>query len=203
MPVHFRLHRGTFLMRRVAAGLVAIAYATSAFSQGVVPTVNTSDTTNANSGAVTVSVTPAAGLHAAGAALGGLITIPIARIDGGGGTVMSVLLTEGWAGTNPVQVRLWQKLPAATTCTDNVAFAANATDDLSLIGSGWFTLTPAAPLSAVGDTKTYASLTGIAFNFKNTDTSSSKNLYACLQATATGETPAGSALTFSLAGPTN
>lgn len=133
-----------------------------------------------NTGSAPVqTATPANSSHAAGVSVGGKFTIPVARFNGGSGTITG--LTWISTGGNTVQylVRLWDKNPASTTCTDNSAFVENITDDQHLIAIP-FTMTPQAPVVATGDTNTYATVTGLSFSYKNQDTSPSQNVYACV-----------------------
>jgi hypothetical protein len=135
--------------------------------------------TTPDSGAVAVTAAVNSSSHSAGQSLGGLISVPIARISGGAGIITQVAWVSPGGSTGQIVVRIWQRKPASTTCTDNTAYAGNATDDLYLITPP-FALTPAAPAVTTGDSKTYASLTGQTFDFKNQDLAASVNLYACV-----------------------
>ena len=100
-------------------------------------------------------------------------------------------------------MRVWQKNPTGTTCTDNSAFASSATDDAYLIGGGPTTVTFGTPATTIGDAKTYASLTGITWDYKNVDASATQNLYVCL-VNASADTPGATAtISISLSGPVN
>jgi hypothetical protein len=98
---------------------------------------------------------------------------------------------------------LWQKTPANTTCTDNSAFVSSAADDANLIGGGPTTISFAAPANVTGDAKTYATLTGITWDYRNSDTTSSQNVYACLVTNAADTPGAGATLSLSASGPQN
>ena len=156
-----------------------------------------------DSGVVRTSATPSSAAHSAGQAVGGLLTIPIARTAGGSGLITSILGWSSWGSTNAYVLRLWQKTPANTTCADGSAFASSATDDSSLIGGGPTTISFNAPANVTGDPKTYATLTGITWDYKNSDTTSSQNVYACLITNAADTPGAGATLSLSLSGPQN
>ncbi len=130
------------------------------------------------------TATPNNSSHAAGSSVGGLFSIPIARINGGSGIITSFYWASSGGAVTQLLVRLWDVKPASTTCTDQVAYAGNATDDTHLIAQP-FTVTPAAPAVTTGDAKTYAGLGGLTLSYKNQDTSPTKNVYACVTTVTT------------------
>jgi len=156
-----------------------------------------------DSGIVRTSATPSSAAHSTGQAVGGLLTIPIARTAGGSGLITSILGWTSWGSTNAYVLRLWQKTPANTTCADGSAFVSSTTDDANLIGGGPTTISFNAPANLTGDAKTYASLTGITWDYKNSDTTGSQNVYGCLVTNAADTPGAGATLSLSLSGPQN
>lgn len=132
-----------------------------------------------DSGPVFAVATPANASHAAGSALGGLFTIPLAKYPGASGVVTNVLWKSTGASTGVVLLRFWARNPVNTTCTDNTAFAGSDIDDAYLIAIPQ-SITPAAPAVTTGDTATYGALTGLTWDFKNFDTpTTTVNLYVC------------------------
>lgn len=142
--------------------------------------VSASSSITSDSGPVVATATPANSSHAAGTSVGGLFTVPIARFNGGSGIVTNFAFTSTGGSVGTYVLRVWQKSPASTTCTDNVAFAGNTTDDNFLITGAPISLTPGAPASTTGDASTYAAIPGLTWDYKNSDTSPSVNLYACI-----------------------
>jgi len=129
--------------------------------------------------------TPANSSHTAGKVVGGLFTIPVARIAGGSGAVSRFFGYSVAGDTTGLLWRIWDKSPGATTCTDNANFVGSATDDLHLIAQP-FSATPAAAAQTQGDAKTYFENDFVPpASYKNQDTSPSVNIYACAVATAT------------------
>jgi len=129
--------------------------------------------------------TPANSSHAAGVSVGGLFSVPIARTNGGSGGVGNLLFTSSGGSVGSYVVRMWDKNPAATTCTDNSAFAGSNTDNQHLIADP-FTITPSAPAVTTGDTNTYTQTSFVPpLSFLNQDTSISKNIYICVVTVAT------------------
>lgn len=155
-----------------------------------------------DSGAVTAAGTVNSSSHSAGQSVGGLISVPIARIAGGSGIITNFSWTSPGGATVQYVVRVWQKNPASTTCTDNSAFAGNANDDKNLIVPP-FAITPAAPASTTGDAKTYAAVTGVTWDYKNVDTSPGQNLYVCVVTTATDTADESTSPVVMLSGPQN
>jgi hypothetical protein len=156
-----------------------------------------------DSGPQHTTTSPAAASHAAGVSVGGLITIPLGRSNGGSGIITSLLAWTSWGSTQTYVVRVWNKNPTNTTCADNAAFASSTTDDAYLIGAGPVSISFAAPQITTGDAKTYAPLTNLSWDYKNADGTSTQNLYACLQTVAADVPGASATLSLSLSGPQN
>lgn len=146
------------------------------------------------------TATPANASHAAGTSVGGLFTIPVARFAGGSGVISNFTWISTGGATTQFLVRLWDKNPASTTCTDNSAFAGNATDNTHLISIP-FNITPVPPAVTTGDANTYATVTGMSLNYKNQDTSPSVNVYACVTTVATDTADQNKAVYINLMGP--
>lgn len=155
-----------------------------------------------NSGPKVATATPANSSHAAGVSVGGLFTVAAARTNGGSGTLTGILWKSTGGSTGQIVIRIWQKNPASTTCTDNSAFAGNDTDDANLITAP-FTLSPAAPASTTGDANTYASLSGVSWDYVNGDTSPGTSLYVCAVTVATDTADQNKLVRVSLSGPQN
>lgn len=154
-----------------------------------------------SSGPVTATATPANSSHAAGTSIGGLFTLAVGRATGTSGRVTNF----GWgsAGTSVGQlvVRIWDRNPTNTTCTDNSAFVGSAADDARLIaGSQPFAITPAAPAVTTGDTYSYASIIGVSWEFL---TSGNANLYVCAITVATDTADQNKLVRVMLSGPQN
>lgn len=152
-----------------------------------------------DSGAVTATGTGGSTSHLAGDSVGGLLSIPVVRTSGGSGIITNFALIDAGGSTNALVVRIWQKNPSSTTCTDDSPFASNATDDLSLIVPP-FSVTPSAPAVTTGDAKTYASVAQVTWDYKNA--SSTTNLYVCLVTVST-QTISGANQSVMLSGPQN
>lgn len=155
-----------------------------------------------DSGPVTATATPANSSHAAGVSVGGLLSLTVARTNGGSGIVTNFGFKSTGGSTGSYVVRLWDKSPASTTCTDNTAFAGSETDDANLLTPP-FTITPAAPGSTTGDAFTYAGVTVVTWDYKNADTSPSQNLYACLVTVSTDTADENKLVRVMLSGPQN
>ena len=142
------------------------------------------------SGAVSVATpTVANSSHASGTSVGGLLTVPLARIAGGGGLLTQVGWTSVGGHSSAMLVRIWQRLPANTTCKDNTAYVGSTADDQYLVVPP-LALTPAAPAPTTGDAKTYATVnpftsSGAGATFKNSDLAATNNLYVCVVTNAT------------------
>lgn len=164
-------------------------------------------------GPLWVTATPNSSSHAAGTSVGGLLKIPFGR---GGPTPAPPATTAlGYSGiitqfawistggaTTQLVVRLWAKNPVNTTCTDQTAFAGSATDNKYLITPP-FSITPAAPASTTGDSNTYASITGITYDFQNYDTPQTIYIYACVVTAATDTADESSPIYAMASGPQN
>ena len=145
------------------------------------------------------TATPANSSHAAGVSIGGLFSIPIARTNGGSGIATTLYWTSTGGAVTQLLVRLWDKNPTNTTCTDNTAFAESATDDQHLLITP-FTMTPAAPVNTTGDTNTYITVAGLTLSFKNQDAVATKNVYACVLTTSTDTADENKAVYINLTG---
>lgn len=182
----------------------ALALPGPAFAQAVYP---------GDSGAVSASATPS-GTHSAGSSVGGLFSLPIARTavsPFNSGIITSVLWKSTGGSTGALVARAWQRKPTNTTCTDGSAFAGSDTDDAFLIGGGPFSLTPAAPAATTGDTATYASSTGLTWDYANTDTTGSngnatapsQNIYMCFVTVSSDTVDVGHLVRVTVSGPQN
>ena len=155
-----------------------------------------------DSGAITATGAVNGTSHAAGTSVGGLISVPLARVNGGSGIATNFSWTSPGGSTGILVIRIWQKSPANTTCTDQTAFSGSAADDAFLIVPP-FSITPSAPGVTTGDAKTYASVTVVTWDYKNVDTVPSKNLYVCAVTVATDTADESSSVTVMMSGPQN
>ena len=161
-----------------------------------------------DSGPVSVSV-PVVGTHSTGSSVGGLIAIPFGQYPGNGGIITNFLWKSINGDATAKVGRLWSAKPVNTTCTDGTAFAGSDTDDAYLIGPGPFSFTPAAPATATGDSSTYASVTGVTWDFRNGDSvqsggngiPTSQNVYLCVIAGASDTVDVGHNVRVILSGP--
>jgi len=151
----------------------------------------------------TATAVPANASHAAGTSVGGLFTIPVARVAGGSGIITNVLWksTGGSAGT--LVLRIWSKNPSNTTCTDNTPFSGSDTDDAYLIGGGPFSVTPAAPAVTTGDPATYGALGNLVWNYQNKDGTPTADLYVCAITVSTDTADENKSVRISLSGTQN
>ena len=157
-----------------------------------------------DSGAVSATATPNGSSHAAGSSVGGLFTVPLARTAGGSGILTSVFWKSTGGATTQLLVRIWQRKPSVSSfaCGDQAAYQGADSDDANLI-SAPFTMTPAAPASTTGDSATYASVTGLTLDYKNTDFAPSQNLYVCVVTTSTDTADESNLVRLTLSGPQN
>jgi len=155
-----------------------------------------------DSGAIVATATPANSSHAAGTSVGGLFSIALARVNGGSGILTNIGYKSTGASVGQLVVRIWQKNPTGTTCTDNSAFSGSDTDDAFLIAPP-FAITPAAPAVTTGDANSYAALQGITWDYKNVDTSPGQNLYLCAVTVATDTADQNKLVRWTLSGPQN
>lgn len=155
-----------------------------------------------DSGPITASATPNSSSHAAGSSIGGLLPVPIARINGGSGILTGVNWMSAGGSTGTLVVRIWAKNPVNTTCTDQTAYAGSAVDDAFLVTPP-FSITPSAPAVTTGDAKTYAAQTGLSLDYKNLDTSAGQNLYVCAVTVSTDTADESAKVTVTLSGPQN
>jgi hypothetical protein len=154
--------------------------------------------TGFDSGPKTATATPANSSHASGTSVGGLLAVPVARIAGGSGRITGFWWISTGGSTGTLAVRIWDKFPTNTTCTDNTAFVESITDDVNLIIPP-FSITPAAPASTTGDTNTYAGYNSVDWDYATANT----NLYVCAVATATDTADENKAVYTMLSGPQN
>lgn len=165
---------------------------------GPVPPGNPQPTTGFNSGPVTLSKNPANATHLQGTSVGGLYTLPVARVAGASGEIRNLLVHSLGGYTNAYEIRAWSKNPTSTTCADNVAFTGNVTDNQYLIESP-FTVYPYVP---VGSTGSYRSV-NVNWNYKNTDSPTTTNIYLCIIAGADDAKDANNAVVVTVSGPQN
>lgn len=161
-----------------------------------------------DSGPIIASVIPSNSSHALGTSIGGLMSVPIARKPGFSGIITSILYKSVGGDTGLKVGRIWARNPVNTTCTDNLAFAGSDTDDIYLIGPGPFSFTPAAPGVTTGDSSTYASLTGLTWDFANFDITTlisgyTRNVYICIVTGATDTADQNKTVRITLSGPQN
>jgi hypothetical protein len=153
-----------------------------------------------DSGPVTATGVVNASSHAAGQSIGGLMTVNIARYYGGEGIITTFSLMSPGGSTGQYVVRLWAKNPVNTTCADNTAFSGSATDDAFLIVPP-FSVTPSAPAVTTGDAKTYASLQGLTWDFRNQDANPGIGLYVCVVTVSTDTADESTSITVMMSGP--
>lgn len=154
------------------------------------------------SGPVTVTATPSSSSHAAGVSVGGLLSVPLARTNGGSGIItgLSWKSVGGFAGS--LVLRVWVKKPVNTTCTDNVNFAGSDVDDAFLITIP-FSITTSAPLNTTGDASTYGTAAGLSFDYKNLDAPLTQMVYVCAVTNATDTADENNTVRITLSGPQN
>lgn len=84
---------------------------------------------------VPVQLTVAAALHAVGAVIGGIVTVPsLARAAGKTGYVVAASLFSKIAFTGQIDIFIFNASPAASTTADNSAFSLHANDVNKLLG---------------------------------------------------------------------
>jgi hypothetical protein len=200
---------GNTSLATIAANTATTAAGTTASSaqaiQGVtngvpVPVSGSIAVQGYDSGVVRVSATPGSGAHAAGQSVGGLFSIPIARVNGGSGIITTVQAYTSWNSQATYLLRLWQRNPVNTTCTDGSAFVGSNTDNAYLITPP-LALQFNTPAPSTGDGNSYANQSAASIDYKNVDGTTTQNVYACLVTNAS-DTPGGSAtLSVGLSGP--
>jgi hypothetical protein len=158
------------------------------------------------SGAVAVAAAVNSSSHAQGTSLGGLITVPIATRGGGGGALTGISWTSPGGATVAILIRIWQRLPANTTCTDNTAYVGSSVDDKWLVTPP-LAVTPAVVAPNTGDAKTYGNVSfsanGAGLSFKNSDIVATNNLYVCVVTNATDTADQSSSPWITLSGILN
>lgn len=155
-----------------------------------------------DSGPIIATATPTNSSHAAGTSIGGLFSLPLARVAGGSGIITNFAYKSTGGSIGQLVARIWQKNPAATTCADNSPFVGSDADDANLITPP-VSITPAAPASTTGDSATYAALSGLTWDYKNADTTPGQNLYVCLVTVATDTADQNKLVRVTLSGPQN
>src|SRR5262249_3920320 len=130
--------------------------------------------------------------------------VPIGRSFAGSSGIVTNLLWKSTGGsTGQLVIRIWQKNPTTTTCVDNVAFAGSDADDANLITAP-FSIFPAAPSSATGDSATYAGLSALSWDYKNADwPQPGPNLYVCAVTVNTDTADQNKLVRVTLSGPQN
>lgn len=154
-------------------------------------------------GPITAQATPANSSHAAGVSIGGLFVVPLAQNVTNPSGILTSFFWKSVGGDTGAKVgRIWTKNPTNTTCTDNTNFAGSDTDDVFLITPP-FSFTPAAPANTTGDSATYASVLGNTWDYKNSDSPLTKNLYVCVVTGATDTSDENKIVRVTLSGPQN
>lgn len=150
-----------------------------------------------------VTFTPNGSSHAAGSAVGNLQKVPLGAVPGGTAEIENLLWQSSGGSTGVLVIRMWDKFPGATTCTDQQAYVGSATDDQHLVYPP-FSITPAAPGSTQGDAKTYASQAfAPPVSIANQDTASQPYVYVCAVTVATDTADESAAIALLLSGPQN
>lgn len=185
----------------VLLGLLIFAIGQTAFDPNSLRAQISGGSVTYDSGTISATATPTNYSHANGTSVGGLIPVALVRVAGGSGIVTNFGFKSAGASTGNYVVRIWQKNPTATTCTDNTPFASNATDDLNLITLAPLSITPLAPASTTGDSATYAWLPSLTLDYRNRD--QTQNLYVCIVTVLTDTADAGNLVTVSMSGPQN
>ena len=157
------------------------------------------------------TATPANASHAAGQSVGGLFTIPMLRVAGGGGLLEYIPIMSVGGDPAPLQVSVWDRKPTNSNfaCTDNVAYADGSGSTGGTVGADQSHMLPgfpqsvtlAVPAQTTGDAKSYGTITlSPPISVKNQDGTPSVNLYVCLKAAST-YTPGGAAYYVNAIGP--
>lgn len=156
-----------------------------------------------DSGTVTITVTPNGSSHAAGTSVGGLLAVPVARTPGGSGIITNFGFISSGGNVGAYLVRIWQKNPASTTCTDNVAFAGSAADNVNLITFAPMQIATAAVVPNTGDSNAYSSSPNLTLDYRNNDTAPSLNLYVCVTTVSTDTADESNPVYVMMSGPQN
>jgi hypothetical protein len=157
------------------------------------------------------TATPANASHAAGQSVGGLFSVPMLRIAGGGGLLEYIPVMSVGGDTPTLQVRAWDRKPtnSAFDCADNAAYADGSGSTGGTVGADQSHMLPgfpqsvtlAAPANTTGDTKTYGVITLLPpISVHNQDASPTADVFICLVATVT-YTPGGAAYYVDAIGP--
>jgi hypothetical protein len=173
---------------------LSIMFSTPVWAQGQ---------TSSDSGVVVANATPANSSHAGGVSVGGLFTLPMARLPGGSGIITNFGWVSTGASVGAYVARVWQAKPSNTTCIDNVAFIGSTVDDANLITMAPFTITPVAPTSTQGDANTYATVPSLTWDYRNRDSPPTQNLYVCIITVLTDTADDGHLVRVMMSGPQN
>jgi hypothetical protein len=157
------------------------------------------------------TATPANASHTAGQSVGGLFTIPMLRVAGGGGLLEYIPIMSVGGDPAPLQVSVWDRKPTNSNfaCTDNSAYADGSGSTGGTVGADQSHMLPgfpqsvtlAVPAQTTGDAKSYGTITlSPPISVKNQDGTPSVNLYVCLKAAST-YTPGGAAYYVNAIGP--
>jgi hypothetical protein len=157
------------------------------------------------------TATPANASHTAGQSVGGLFTIPMLRVAGGGGLLEYISIMSVGGDPAPLQVSVWDREPTNSNfaCIDNSAYADGSgstggtvgTDQSHMLPGFPQSVTLAVPAQTTGDAKSYGVVTlSPPISVKNQDNTPSVNLYVCLKAAST-YTPGGAAYYVNAIGP--
>lgn len=173
------VYQGTGPMDFKSQGTGTISGTVTATLSGAIPAgTNTIGSTTGIYKNVSVIPTVQNAAYSAGQAIGGLQSLTVLS----SGLIQQVQLASKGGSTVGVWVYLWNKNPAASTCTDRNNFVTSQADNQNLIAVP-FLLTPALGVSA-NDVTTYAQQANMAAPFVNNDTSPGTTVYACLLAAA-------------------
>ena len=125
-----------------------------------------------------------------GQSVGGLLTIPAARVAGGSGLIDADGFKSVSGLTPTLWVYRWTKSPSVT-CTDKSTFVANVADQpYKLVGHPYSITLGNSP--GTWDTATYGAVAlSTLANFKNQDASPGVNIYECIVAGTAFTTPSG------------
>lgn len=155
-----------------------------------------------DSGPISVTGAVNSSSHAAGTSVGGLLSVPIARVNGGSGIITGLQWLSPGGSTGQLVLRAWTKSPLST-CTDQTAYANNSADDPYLLPGTPLAITPVAPAVTTGDARTYAPVTGLTWDYKNVDINPSQNVYFCVITVSTDTADESSSVRLTVSGPQN
>ena len=110
------------------------------------------------------TATPANASHTAGQSVGGLFTIPMLRVAGGGGLLEYIPIMLVGGDPAPLQVSVWDRKPTNSNfaCTDNSAYDGSGStggtvgaDQSHMLPGFPQSVTLAVPAQTTGDAKSY------------------------------------------------